>query len=237
MSDVTDLRSTIVPKSDQLNADQLVGGPMTITVSRVTAATGDQPVSVYYEGDKGRPFKPCLTMRKVLVLAWGHDGTQWAGRSMRVYNDPDVRFGKDLTGGVRISHLSHIDRDIKVSLAVTKGKKAVYEIRRLADGDAEFVAAIRAAQTIDDLKAAFARSYKATKDEDRRASFKAEYDRRTQELAPSSQLQGYVAQVNAAPNADEGAAIVDSAREFLAPAELAELNKAYADRFDQGASE
>lgn len=236
MSDVTDLRSTIVPKSDQLNADQLVGGPMTITVSRVTAATGDQPVSVYYEGDKGRPFKPCLTMRKVLVLAWGYDGTQWAGRSMRVYNDPDVRFGKDVTGGVRISHLSHIEKDIKVSLAVTKGKKAMYEIRRLADGDAEFVAAIRAAQTIDELKDAFGKAYKATKDEDRRASFKAEYDRRTQELAPSSQLQEYVAKITAAPNADEGAAILDMARDDLKPAELAELNKAYADRFDQGAA-
>ena len=92
MIDVTDLRHTIVPKSDQLNADQLIGGPMTITVTRVSASSGDQPVTVHYEGDKGRPFKPCLTMRKVLVLAWGHDGTQWPGKSMRVYNDPDVRF-------------------------------------------------------------------------------------------------------------------------------------------------
>lgn len=233
MSDVTDLRSTIVPKSDQLNADQLVGGPMTITVSRVTAATGDQPVSIYYEGDKGRPYKPCLTMRKVLVLAWGHDGTQWHGKSMRIYNDPEVRFGKDITGGVRISHLSHIEKDIKVALAVTKGKKAMYEIRRLADGDAEFIAAIRSAATVEALKEAFAKAYKATKDEDRRAAFKSEYDRRTQELAPSSQLQDYVAKVNAAPNADEGAAIVDGAREVLKPVELAELNKAYADRFSQ----
>mgnify|MGYP000877227018 CR=1 FL=1 len=231
MNDVTDLRHTIVPKSDQLNADQLIGGPMTITVTRVIATSGDQPVTVNYEGDNGRPYKPCLTMRKVLVLAWGHDGTKWPGKSMRVYNDPSVRFGKEEVGGVRISHLSDIPKDISVRLAATKGKKALYEIKKLADGDTEFIAAIKAAGTVDALKDAFAVAYRATKDEDRRAAFKAEYDRRMQELAPSTLLQEYVAKVNAAANSDEAAVILDEARETLKPAEQAELNKAYADRF------
>lgn len=234
MNDILDLRPTIVPKSDQLNADQLVGGPMTITVSRVTATSGDQPVTVHYEGDKGRPYKPCLTMRKVLVLAWGHDGNKWPGRSMRVYNDPDVRFGKDTVGGVRISHLSDIPKDIKVSLAVTKGKKAMYEIRKLEDGDTELIAAIKAAGDVDALKAAFATAYKATRDEERRGAFKAEYDRRMQELAPSTLLQEYVAKVNAAANSDEAGVLLDEARSTLKPAELAELNKAFADRFGGG---
>jgi hypothetical protein len=231
MSEILDLRPTIVPKSDQLNADQLVGGPMTITVSRVTAAAGDQPVSIYYDGDKGRPYKPCLTMRKVLVLAWGHDGNRWPGRSMRVYNDPDVRFGKDQVGGVRISHLSDIPKDIKVSLAVTKGKKAMYEIKRLDSADAELIAAIKAAGDVEALKAAFGTAYKATRDEDRRAAFKAEYDRRMQELAPSTLLQEYVAKVSAAANSDDAGLLLDEARDTLKPAELAELNKAFADRF------
>lgn len=229
--DVTDLRSTIVPKSDQLNADQLVGGPMTITVSRVSAASGDQPVTINYEGDGGRPFKPCLTMRKVLVLAWGHDGTKWPGKSIRVYNDPAVRFGKDEVGGVRISHLSHIPADINVRLAATKGKKALYEIKKLADGDTEFIAAIKAAESIDALKEAFAKSYRATKDEERRAAFKAEYDRRMQELAPSTLLQEYVAKVNASANSDDAGVYLDEARDALKPPELAELNKAFAARF------
>lgn len=234
MSEILDLRPTIVPKSDQLNADQLVGGPMTITVSRVTAPAGDQPVSIYYDGDKGRPYKPCLTMRKVLVLAWGHDGNKWPGRSMRVYNDPDVRFGKDTVGGVRISHLSDIPKDIKVSLAVTKGKKAMYEIKRLDSADAELIAAIKAAGDVEALKSAFKKAYRATEDEDRRAAFKAEYDRRMQELAPSTLLQEYVAKVNAAANSDDAGLLLDEARDTLKPAELAELNKAFADRFGGG---
>jgi hypothetical protein len=234
MSEVLDLRPTIVPKSDQLNADQLIGGPMTITVTRVSATSGDQPVSINYDGDKGRPYKPCLTMRKVLVLAWGHDGNKWPGRSMRVYNDPDVRFGKDTVGGVRISHLSHIPAKIKATLAVTKGKKALYEIDRLDDADAKLIATIKAAGDLDALKTAFEAACKTTKDPERRAAFTAEKDRRKLELAPSTLLQEYVAKVNEAANSDDAAALLDAARDTLKPAELAELNTAFAARFGGG---
>ena len=235
MSEVLDLRHTIVPKSDQLNADQLIGGPLTITVSRVSATSGDQPVTINYDGDGGRPFKPCLTMRKVLVLAWGHDGNKWPGKSIRVFNDPAVRFGKDEVGGVRISHLSHIPADISVRLAATKGKKALYEIKKLADGDTELIAGIKAAASVEALKEAFAKAYGATKDEDRRAAFQAEYQRRMQELAPSTLLQEYAAKMAAAVNSDEGAQLLDEARSTLQPAEQAELNKAFAARFGDGA--
>lgn len=130
---IEDLSPTIVPKSDQLNADQLLGGPMTITVSGVKIGTTDeQPISIHYPNDDGRPYKPCKTMRKVLVLAWGADGRQWAGRSMMLYTDQSVRFGKDEVGGIRISHLTDIAADINVNLNATKGKKKLYEIKRMA---------------------------------------------------------------------------------------------------------
>lgn len=132
MNDITDLRSTIVPKSDQTNSEDLLTGPRTIRVTSVKISdTKEQPVIVHYEGDNGRPYKPCLTMRKLLVFAWGADGREWAGRSMTLYNDPDVKFGGMEVGGIRISHLSDIDRDMKVSLTSTKGKKAMYSIKRM----------------------------------------------------------------------------------------------------------
>ncbi len=133
MSNISDLSDTIIPKSDQLNADQLVAGSMNITVTSVTRSdSADQPVIVHYEGEAGRPFKPCKTMRKVLMYAWGKDGAEWAGRQMTLYNDPLVKFGGMDVGGIRISHLSHIERDIRVSLTSTKGKKALYEVKRMA---------------------------------------------------------------------------------------------------------
>lgn len=133
-NNVSDLRDTIVPKSDQLNADQLLGGPITVTVTDVRRGSGDdQPVVIHYEGEGGRPFKPCKSMRKVLVFAWGPDGTQWVGRSMTLYNRPDVKFGGEAVGGIRISHLSHIPQDIAVSLTATRGKKEQTRIARLKD--------------------------------------------------------------------------------------------------------
>lgn len=230
--DISDLRHTIVPKSDQLNADQLLGGPMTITVSGVRLNdSAEQPVIVSYDGDGGRPFKPCKTMRKVLIHAWGPDGRQWAGRSMTVYNDEAVKFGGESVGGIRISHLSHIERDIKVSLTATKGKKALHLIKRLADADAQALAAIRAAGDMDALKTAFDAAMKSTRDPERRAAFTAEKDRRKMELAPSTLLQQYVAKVNEAANADDATALLDEARSTLNPTEQAELNKAFAARF------
>lgn len=130
--DITDLRATIVPKSDQLNSEQLLTGPITITVTDVRiGATAEQPISVHYANDNGRPYKPCLTMRKVLILAWGPDGREWNGRSMQLYCDPTVKFGGAEVGGIRISHLTDIDRDVQVSLTATKGKKALHTIRRM----------------------------------------------------------------------------------------------------------
>lgn len=132
MSEISSLRDTIVPKSDQLNAEDLLAGPITITVTGVQRSMSpEQPVALAYEGDNGRPYKPCKTMRKVLIFAWGDDGHAWVGRSMTLYNNPDVKWGGVKVGGVRISHLSDIERDIIISLAETKGKKAPVTIKRL----------------------------------------------------------------------------------------------------------
>lgn len=130
--DVSSLKDTIIPKSDQLNAEQLIGGSMTIIVSEVRRGDGEQPVAIHYENDDGRPFKPCKTMRKILIFAWGDDGRKWAGKSMTIFCDPEVKFGGVKVGGIRISHLSHIDRDLGVSLNTTKGKKGEFVIKKLA---------------------------------------------------------------------------------------------------------
>lgn len=188
MHDVSDLRATIVPKSDQLNAEQLLGGPMTITVTDVRIGSSDeQPISIHYENDAGRPYKPCKTMRKVLIFAWGQDGNSWPGRSMTLYNDPNVKFGGAEVGGIRISHITDIERDLQVSLTATKGKKALHVIKRLQIARPAAVdhdAAIKAATTVEALKAAFGTAYQSTKNASTRLTFKEAYDARMAELNP-----------------------------------------------------
>jgi hypothetical protein len=69
---------TIVPKSDQLNSDDLIGGPRTIRLTKVHLTGEEQPVALHYEGDDGKPYKPCKSMRRVLVQLWGPTPTSMA---------------------------------------------------------------------------------------------------------------------------------------------------------------
>ena len=63
-----DVSKTIAPKSDQLNADDLLGGARTIKITKITKAESpEQPINIFFEGDEGKPYKPCKSMRRVLV--------------------------------------------------------------------------------------------------------------------------------------------------------------------------
>jgi hypothetical protein len=182
MSDITDLRGTIVPKSDQLNAEQLLAGDTTITVTDVRMGSEDQPVILHYENDEGRPYKPCKTMRKLLIFAWGEDGRQWVGKSMTLYNDQAVRFGGMVVGGIRISHLSHIEREISLSLTATKGKKAQHTILPLEVLTLDDVLkAIATATDRNGMHAAKAKAIKLTGEKDAQRAQDA-YNARMKEL-------------------------------------------------------
>lgn len=147
------LAPTITPKSDQLNADDLITGPITI---KVTALKGSnepqQPVSIHYEGDNGKPYKPCKSMRRVLVSAWGANGAEYVGRSMTLYRDEAVAFGGIQVGGIRISHLSHIDKDLTMALTVSKTSRKPYTVRILEVVDySKELAAIKGAASVVEL--------------------------------------------------------------------------------------
>lgn len=129
MTEHVDMSAFIAARSDQLNADDLRGGPRTITITKVTGTgSSDQPVAVYYEGDEGKPFKPCKTVRRLMVAAWGPEAAKYAGRSMTLYCDPKVSFGGMEVGGIRVSHMSHLDQKKTLALLVTKGRKAPFTI-------------------------------------------------------------------------------------------------------------
>lgn len=134
MNTAIDMAQFIAPKSDQLNADDLIAGPRTIMITRVTGNEGnaEQPVNVFFEGDDGKPFRPCKSMRRVMVHAWGADASKYAGRSMTLYRDPKVQFGGMAVGGIRISHMSHIDREMMMSLTATRTKRTPYKVMPLA---------------------------------------------------------------------------------------------------------
>ena len=121
------------PRSDQKNYDDLIQGPQTIKITAVRANEGtkDQPVSIFYEGDNGKPYKPCLSMRRVMVHVWGADAKKYIGRSMTIYGDPDVVFGGMKVGGIRISHMSHMNGPMTMALTATRAKRAPFTVQPL----------------------------------------------------------------------------------------------------------
>ena len=188
-----DLSHTIIPKSNQLNADDLIAGDITITVTDIIASDSpDQPVSISYNGDNGRPYKPCKSMRRVLIQAWGANGKDWIGRSMTLYRDPAVKFGGSEVGGIRISHLSDIDRDMSFMLTVTRAKRQAYSVKRLVteksqpkkpDFEATFDrivgSIVNGSNTIDDIVKFFAERGAALTEE--------QIDRLTKAVTPKSE--------------------------------------------------
>ena len=127
-----DMRTTVAPKSDQINADDLIGRTMTIKVTKVTGTdSAEQPVSIYFEGDNGKPYKPCKSMRRVLIHAWGAEASTYVGRLMTLYCDPAVKFGGIEVGGIRISHMSHIDKPMTMALTASKANKKPYQVKPL----------------------------------------------------------------------------------------------------------
>ena len=146
---MNDMNQVIQPKSDQVNADDFIGGPKTFTIEAVTITPGtEQPVQIKLANEP-RAFRPCKSMSRVLVAAWGPDAKAYAGRSFTLYRDPKVKWGGMEVGGIRISHLSHIERDMMIQLTATKGKRAPHIVRPLVAEVAQLPAADSARKWAD----------------------------------------------------------------------------------------
>lgn len=128
-----DLTKSIEPKSDQINAEDLLTGPRTFTIERVTEGSAEQPVDVHLVEFPGRPYRPSKSMRRVMVAAWGKEAAEYAGRRLTLYRDPEVTFGRDKVGGIKISHLSHIEKRLSLALTVTRGKRSPHTVEPLPD--------------------------------------------------------------------------------------------------------
>lgn len=122
------------PKTDQLNAEDLLTGPITVTVEGVENGNKEQAVFVAI-GEGRQPFKPCKTVQKLLHFAWdtGGDPNQWVGKSLTLYHDPEVKNRGEVVGGIRVSHVSHIREPMTCKLTETRGKRYPITVYPLPD--------------------------------------------------------------------------------------------------------
>lgn len=139
---MNDMSQAIIPKADQISADDLLSGPLTIRIESVSIRPGtEQPVSIGFYGDGGRPWKPCKSMSRVLVAAWGPDANRYIGRSVTLYRDASIKWGGMEVGGIRVSHLSDIKAVMVLALTATKGSKKPFTVKPLAEAEPKRTAA------------------------------------------------------------------------------------------------
>ncbi|TFD51984.1 hypothetical protein E3T46_07805 [Cryobacterium sp. Hh11] len=128
-----DMTASIAPKTDQINnVDFIKTGPITVTINRVTEGPAEQPFNFHMEETPGRAYRPSKSMRNMMVAAWGPNPEAYVGHGLTLYRNPATKFGREQTGGIEISHMSHIDKPITRPLTVSRGKRANFTIKPLA---------------------------------------------------------------------------------------------------------
>lgn len=164
-----DMYPSIIPKSDQLNSVDLMQGrtiDIKITAVDVKPKAESQKTTINYEGDNGKPWKPCKQMCWVLTGVWGFEGQKYIGQMLRLYRDDSVRFGSDITGGIRISHMSGITETKIVPIPVSRGIRGKWTVQPLsvAPSAEDWIADIMAVPTMDGLKHKYAEASRLFKD-------------------------------------------------------------------------
>lgn len=131
--DDLDMTESLAPKSDQLDAVDLLGGPRTFTIEKVTRHNAEQPFN-FHLAEFPRVWRPGKSMRRVIANAWGPKPAAYVGQRITLYCDPSVQFGGEAVGGTRISAMSGIgDKPLKVPLLIKKGRSGTFTVQPLPD--------------------------------------------------------------------------------------------------------
>lgn len=157
------MKINTAPRSDQWNADDFIGGiSRTFTITDVQKGTADGARhDIHLAEGGGRVWRPPVTLLRLMAEAWGDESDEWIGKRVTLYKDPNVRYGADTPGGIRISHMSDLPggRPLSVRLTKTRGHKQVFTVEPLpdlpasisAEQVADFQQRIADAASLDDL--------------------------------------------------------------------------------------
>ena len=74
--------------------------------------------------------------------------------ALPIYGDASVRYGGKEVGGLRVSHVSHIDKPLTVALTVTRGKRAPFTVQPLPDTPPQYAEPqpVPQFETVDELR-------------------------------------------------------------------------------------
>ena len=143
MSEEIDIMDCIEGKIDHMTISD-VPSPIDVRILSVRKSNpadpdDGRPVDIFLEGRK-LPFRPCLTMRRLLAAMWGSSKNgAYEGRTMRLYVDQDVTFGGQKVGGIRISHASDLPdgKPVKTFLSLGRKRKGAIVVQPLSENKSE----------------------------------------------------------------------------------------------------
>ncbi|WP_296249620.1 hypothetical protein [uncultured Stenotrophomonas sp.] len=117
-----------VSGGEHITSDLLAAGPETYTITDVTEVTleGKKRHAVHLAEIDGKTWVPALTIIKSLVELWGPSISVWKGQRVTLYRDPDVRMGKQVVGGIRVSQISGIDGKQTVTVKGPMSRPVTY---------------------------------------------------------------------------------------------------------------
>ncbi len=131
---MSDMLAAIAPKSDQINADDLIGGPITIKIAGVKITpSSEQPVAIQIDGER-KVYRPCKSMMRVMVAAWGPDSAAYVGQSLTLYREDSVTWAGVAVGGIRISAMSGIPGPMTLALSLNRKTRKPFTIKPLRGG-------------------------------------------------------------------------------------------------------
>jgi len=121
---------SIVAKSDQLNAADITGGPITVTITGAEYGDIKQPWILPITGGH-QPWRPCKGMRRIMVAEWGDDPNDYSGKRVTLHRVEDVLYSGQEVGGVEILAMSGLKAPKKFSVRVNRGKTKTVEVQPL----------------------------------------------------------------------------------------------------------
>ena len=122
-----DMAASIEARSEQIDADNLISGPIDVTIKAVTRGpSNEQPIQIVLQ-ETPLFYRPNKTFRRALIGCFGDDSTNWIGKRLRLARDANVMFGGVKVGGTIVTHAS-VAAPIVLMLSTKRGKKSAVSI-------------------------------------------------------------------------------------------------------------
>lgn len=201
MDDYEGFAESLAAKSDQINAADLIGGPMTIKIAGLKVQKKEQQKWTFRLEGNEKFYRPCLGMRRLIAQLWG-DPRTYAGQSLTIYRDPEVRYSAKEVGGIRISHMTGLDEPQRISVPISRAAHKEYIVQPLRVSTPKPAAPVRNEAAEASAKAAAGKGKQAFTD-----WWNSDYGKENREAVKGimTDLQKMVADFEAANQADDEA--------------------------------